>query len=142
MSVNCNITSVENAINNVYDGETTIDGGSFKNTSENHALINSNNYQDGTPVLTINGGTFESVFTNVSYNNGSTGAVNGGTFTCTGGWHNIYVGGENGGCNVTYDASKCSFTSNGVNIQVNDWGKGNTNTVNNQTYTTTQTLMD
>jgi len=142
LTIDCDIESVENAINNVYDGETTINGGSFKNTSDNKALIYSDNYGEGTPVLNINGGNFESVFTNVSYNNGSTGAVKAGTFKCTGGWHNIYVGGSEGECNVTYDAEKCSFESNGINIQVNDWGEGKTNTVNGTAYSSTTTLME
>ena len=140
--INCDVETYDYAINNVYNGKTTINGGSYKNTKTDGALIYTDGKGTGSPELNINGGSFESAFTNVSYNNGSKGAVNGGTFNCTGPWHNIYVGGSEGGCVVTYDASKCSFTSNGVNIQVNDWGKGNTNTVNNQTYTTTQTLMD
>ena len=142
LTINCDIESVENAINNVYDGETTIEGGSYKNTSTEKALINSDNFGDGTPVLTINGGSFESVFTNVSYNNGSTGSVNAGTFKCTGGWHNIYVGGETGGCNVTYKEDNCTFESNGIKIQVNDWGVGNANTVNNTTYTSATNLLN
>lgn len=134
--INCNVETVGNAINNVYDGETTINGGTYKNTSDQKALIYSDNYENGTPVLNINGGTFESVFTNVSYNNGSTGAVNGGVFKCTGGWHNIYVGGSEGSCNVTYDAAVCEFESNGINVQVNNWGvENNKNTLNNVEYT-------
>ena len=142
LTINCDIESVFNAINNVYDGETTINGGTYKNTDTESALIYSDNHGNGSPVLNIAGGTFESVFTNVSYNNGSTGSVNAGTFKCTGGWHNIYVGGSEGGCNVTYDAENCSFESNGIKIQVNDWGVGNANTVNNTTYTSATNLLN
>ena len=142
LNINCEIESASTAINNVYGGVATIDGGSYKSTSTEYALISSNNFGEGLPQLTINGGTFESPFTNVSFNNSSKGAVNAGTFKCTGNWHNIYVGGASGGCDVTYTAENCTFESNGINIQVNDWGKGNTNTVNGTKYSVTTTLME
>lgn len=144
LTVDCDIESKSNAINNVYNGKVTIKGGSFKNTSTEYALINSNGHSTGTPVLVINGGSFESEFTNVSYNNASTGAVNGGTFVCTGNWHNIYVGGEEDGCNVTFDEDNCSFTSNGVEVYVGDMSGTDTkkNTVNGQLYTGNNVIVD
>lgn len=140
--------TVETAINNVYGGIATIDGGSYKSTSTTSSLINSNNHDNGTPSLTINAGRFESVFTNVSYNNASKGAVNGGTFICTGTNNstnfNIYVGGGNGGCDVTFNEANCSFTSNGIEVYVGDMsGTGTkTNTVNGTLYTGDHTILD
>ena len=139
LSVDCEIESASSAINSVFSGVATIEGGSYKSTSIGNALIVSNVWGQGNPQLTINGGTFESPYTNVSFNNGSTGAVNAGTFKCTGVWHNIYVGGSEGSCNVTYSADKCTFESNGIKIVVDDWNAGKTNTVNGVSYSTDTT---
>ena len=142
--LNCDIESVGNAVNNVYDGKTTIEGGSYKNTGTALSAIVADGWGTGVPQLIINGGVFESNFTCVSYNNAATGAVNAGTFT-TATEHCIYVGGTEGGCNVTYNETGCTFNNNGTKatVFVGDMsGTGTkTNIVNGNTYTGNNTII-
>lgn len=142
--LNCDIESVGNAVNNVYDGKTTIEGGSYKNTGTALSAIVAQGLGTGVPQLIINGGVFESNFTCVSYNDAATGAVNAGTFT-TATEHCIYVGGTEGGCNVTYNETGCTFNNNGTKatVFVGDMsGTGTkTNVVNGTTYTGNNTII-
>ena len=137
LTINCDIESSSCAINNVYSGKVTIKGGSYSSTADAWALIVANGWGEGNPEVIIEDGTFTSSFTNLSFNNGSKGTINGGTFNCTGNWYNLYVGGDNGGCNVTYDVEECSFTTAGT-IKIYVEAGTNANTVNNTEYTETK----
>ena len=140
LTINCDIEAVSSAINNVYGCTTTIEGGSYKSTATEYALIAvEGQWDNSNPSVIINDGTFESQFTNLSFNNGAKGQINGGTFNCTGNWYNLYVGGDNGGCDVTYDVEECSFTSGNVNVYVE--AGTNANKVNGIEYTETITTV-
>ena len=142
LNINCTIQSGGSAIYTVYDGETTIEGGTYTSTSTSYALIACDSYTSGgsnTPVTNINGGTFTSPFTNVSYNNYSSGHIAAGTFNCTGGWHNVYAGGSEGGCTVTYDSNACSFT---VTSGATSLFALSENTVNSNSITATVATVD